>query len=501
MIGGLLDKLHSASGRLNPQTSQHQPPAPGQDAQQLLGNTAIQDGMDADPAAVNAELVGAQCQILKACFGVGTDEDLIFSTLMGLSPEAKKVAAKDSVIMDLLTADLTASELTRANRILNTTASKEVQTFAADLGEVETYSDLATAVGDFIQLQAPLENTLFEGSITVKVYNPVGLGFDLSFVLSGEKTAEGFSLGAGVELFLGWKSKQWEGVFEAQVGWSFSANAEGTGDSAAECLEILGLGLRMGVAKLSDSAADVFMSDFNAAEIIANMDDESQGAEADTLSLTLGAAFGGGLKVEKLGLETEGDIGTASTKTLSKGKDGALKTETKDVVTISHETQTNGIAVSVKGQVPLDRNSKPQLTITPKFDLPMGNAEFIAGMCHQAVVSSVAAAAWVVKKVTGAPPNIDESFQAAILTHFTSGLQRGGKQLAKYLAGSKAVPDKLTGENPLVPNVKLKSKVEIPIKIKGGKTSVELKFLEEMAIEGTLVDLKYKTGQVIPIYG
>jgi len=495
-----MDKSHSESGRLNPQTTSHHQP-PGQDAQQLLGNTAIQNGMDADPAALDAELEAARNQIRTACYGLGTDEDLVFSTLTGLSPEAKKVAAKDSFIMDWLISDLTASELTQANSILNTTASKEVQTFAADLGQVETYAGLATAVGLFIESQAPLENTLFEGSITIKVYNPAGLGFDLSFVLSGEKTAEGFSLGAGVELFLGWKSPHWEGVFEAQVGWSFSANAVGTGDSAVECLEILGLGLRMGVAKLSESAADAFMSDFNAAEIIDNMDDDSQGDEADTLSLTLGAAFGGGLKIEKLGLETGGNLGTSSEKTLSKGKDGALKTETKDVVTISHETQVGGIAVSVKGQVPLDRNSKPELTITPKFDLPMGDAELLAGMCQQAVVSGVAAATWVVQKATGAPPDIDESFQAAIFTHFYSGLHRGGKQMAKYGAGSKAVTDKLTGESSLVPNVKLKSKVEIPIKIKGGKTSVKLKFLEEMSMEGNLVDLKYKTGQVIPIYG
>ena len=470
------------------------------DAQDLQGNAAIQDGMGG-PLSLEEELEWARAEIIAACRGFGTNEKRVFETLVGLSPEGKKAAAADSVIMNWLVSDLSVSELERANAILNTTESKEVQRFASDLGMVDNYAALAGVVGGFIELQAPIENSLFEGSITIKVYSAAGIGFDLSFVISGEKTPEGFSLGVGVELFLGWKSPHWEGVFEAEVGWSFVAEAVGTGDCAAECLEILGLGLRMGVENLSESAAEAFMSEVSVDEIIDNMDDESAGDEADTLSLTLGASFGAGMKMEKLGLETGGNIGTSSKQTLSKGTDGELKSKTKDVVTISHETKVGGVAVSVKGQLPLDRNSKPELTITPKFDLPMGDAELIAGMCQQAVVTGVAAATWVIKKATGSPPEIDEAFQSAIFTHFYSGLHRGGKAALKTGIGSKSVTDKLTGESALVPKVKLKSKVEIPIKMKDGKTSVQLKFLEEMSMEGSLVDLKYKTGQIIPIYG
>ena len=476
--------------------------APRQGDQDLQGNSAILAGLNVQPASLAEEVEAARNQIITACRGMGTDEALVFSTLTGLSPEGKKAAAKDAIIMDWLTYDLSESELEKANGILNTTATKDVQKFASDLGVVSDYSSLATVVGVFIQGQAPIENTLFEGSIKIKVYHPTGLGFDLSFILSGEKTGEGFSLGVGVELFLGWKSQYWKDVIEAEVGWTLSADAVGTGDSATECLEILGLGLRMGIEKMSGRAAEAFMDGTTVDGIIAHMDDENSGDEADTLSLSLTAAVGGGLDIKKLGLKSGGDVGLSTEKTIGKKADGELDVKTKSVVSISNETSLNGFAVSIKGSIPLDRDSgPPQLTITPKFDLPMGDADLIAGMCQQAVVSGIAAATWLVQKHSGAPPEIDEAFQAAIFTHFYSGLHRGGKEFTKISANSDIDVNELTGTSELVPQVKLKSKVEIPIKIKNGKTSVSLKFLEEMSMEGNLVDLKYKTGQVLSIYG
>jgi hypothetical protein len=242
--------------------------------------------------------------------------------------------------------DIEKPELTDVNK-------SDMEAMTGNLGEVADMSTAFGAIAGALTLCAPRPGTSAHADFAITIY---ASGFYCSLELKGDvkHTEHGFELGGAMGLGIG------VGVAAAQVtAW---AGLEGTigfdakGDSANECLDLVGLGIYnwltmqeitvwdliynpvMTILQANGGntwLADMIFGEGFDEEVMAKMDPKGAGDEADTLSYYAELGLDAGIAAElgagnaKVGIGANLDVGYKSETTLSKGDDGKLDRETE----------------------------------------------------------------------------------------------------------------------------------------------------------------------------
>lgn len=239
-------------------------------------------------------------------------------------------------------------------------SEEKMGSFTEDLGQVDSMSAAQQAIGAALELFAPRPGTSAEVALDVKIF-AIGLYAGLKLKGGVKCTEAGFELSGSMAVSVGvgiaaGPTKAWAGL-EGMVGF----NAKG--DSGAECMDLVGLGIYTWMCNqeitLYDAifspvltilkatggmgwlADQVFGEGFDEA-VLKQMDPNSAGDEADTLlfeqqlGLDAGAEAEAGTGPAKVGAGVGFNIGGGTKTTYGKSDDGKLE-----------ETTQSGIAGSI----------------------------------------------------------------------------------------------------------------------------------------------------------
>lgn len=232
----------------------------------------------------------------------------------------------------------------------------DVTSLSEDLGPVDSMPAALAAIGAALELFAPRPGTSASVDLRVQVF-AVGLYAGLKLHGGVKRTQQGFELDGSMGLSIGLglaagPTTMWAGL-EGTVG--FAAK----GDSGAECLDLVGLGIHswlcdqevtvyqavtcplMSMLKVSGGmkwlADQMFGSGFDD-KVLRGMDSGAAGDEADTLgfeqSLGVDAGIEAGEQVGGAGTTVAigGGIAGAERTTYEKGADGKLAETTESGV-------------------------------------------------------------------------------------------------------------------------------------------------------------------------
>lgn len=412
---------------------------------------------EVDAEAIEREFQEARSAIHRATAArLGTDEDGVYDTIAGARAEVRERIAADAEIMGWIQSDMNGRERERVSALLGVELSSEERRFQESLGAVDGFPAAARAVGNFLESLAPNEGDLFRGQIGISVRISV-LTLELTFSVNGSRSPEGFQTQVGLGIFLGFVADTW--LCNVRAGATANFSAQGRGDSGAESIELMGLGIQQGIADwLGQESADAVFGEGFADDIIANMDARAphpgpppgEGAtqaeldayaaalsafqEADTVTLT--AAGGAELSAESdaagVGLGLQGGVETAAEYGVD---DGGLQRQDTTNAVFETSFTVGGFTVTMGGKGSVGDGPR-----TGEFEIKFAGESPVA-VDHSVLLTSLTETAGAVVQranaVVGALENEEHVLGAR------SAIQ--GLQGANYAAAPEALRPNTSG--------------------------------------------------------
>jgi len=211
------------------------------------------------------------------------------------------------------------------------------------LGQVESFEQANTVVGQVLDAMAPTPSSGFMGAFEIKICPPGAIGFYMNLGLEGtvKRTAAGklevegklavtVGVGGGGELDAGWLGKygaKWH------VGIRGALGVKATGSHGGECMSLTGLAIKDwidGVPGGSYVSPYLFGETFEA-DVLKGMGVEGT-TDEDSIESSMegGLDVGGSLEMGELASgEAQGFYGGKSVTKVGKGKDGKKTSQTE----------------------------------------------------------------------------------------------------------------------------------------------------------------------------
>lgn len=247
---------------------------------------------------------------------------------------------------------------------------KKMSNVMQDLGQVESMGEVNGALGTAIEGLAPGIGNAFEATFDIKVKGMLWYG-KFKFKMGVKQTDAGFELSGSVGLAIGVELDAWVASASAEAYGNLGFTAKG--DTGGECVNLISLGIYnwlspqpINVANDPEGAAaqkisrlggwawfaDEIFGDHFDEKVMATMEDETKGDEADVLEMSSELGIGGNVTLlpgddEEVSAGLRGGYRTVGT--LGKNKDGRL--ERKDqaawVINLPASFTVKGHAVEV----------------------------------------------------------------------------------------------------------------------------------------------------------
>lgn len=284
------------------------------------------------PETTDGAMSGGDLRATVLASAAANDADGVREALGGVTAEERAALVRDREVWSALLPVIGAVEL---GQLASGKAGEEAKQldFEKDLGQAEDFSVVATLVGAYLDSLGMAPGQFFKGKVKLNLHVGGSSGFALGLELGVGGTRldkGGYELKADASFTVGGYFKA--GLFKkfelkAEIGAQLTAFAKARGQSAAQCIELVGLGVKQRLdAFLGEKAGNAVFGKGYEERVVSQM----KAKEAGDAS---GGKHGKGVEqapaVEPKDLATldAAEVGKASDENKDLAKSGKPKTE------------------------------------------------------------------------------------------------------------------------------------------------------------------------------
>jgi hypothetical protein len=201
------------------------------------------------PELIDLTTAGGDLRSSVLSCAAANDADGVRAALAGVTPEERAALVRDREVWTALLPVIGAVELGALASGKSDDEKKQLD-FEKDLGQAEDFSVVATLVGAYLDSLGMAPGQFFKGKVKLNLHVGGASGFALGLELGvgGMRLDKGgYELKADASFTVGGYFKA--GLFrkfelKAEIGAQLTAFAKARGQSAAQCVELVGLGVK-----------------------------------------------------------------------------------------------------------------------------------------------------------------------------------------------------------------------------------------------------------------